>query len=627
MDWTGQTVAGRYVIEQKLDAGGMGTVYIARDTGVRGRQVVVKVPHPKLLTPEFRRRFEIEIDQLVALEHPHVVHVYGAGTHGDVPYLAVQYLAGGDLNARIRKGTLPPGEVTPWLRSIAGALDHAHRNGCIHRDVKPGNIIFDAEGHAYLSDFGIATVVSSAESSGEGLTQAGTFLGSIPYLPPEAMAREFAPPYDQYSLALVVYHALSGKMAFEGETTRAILEAKVSGRAVSLDLRVAGLPPGVVAAVMRAIEVDPRNRFESCTAFADAFEAGLLGASERVLSQPAELRPAPMAAAVSARDAKGPTTGPIAADAGLLGAVRDNLQLVGLGAFALLLAGLLVWLVVAAPEGEAPETALDPSLPVAAPVPVAAQDPGPAPDPRDEPSVASTESVAPVPSETEPAEGGQGAEPEVAPVPIEPRAFFARRDATLFDADRVDATVLGLVAAGEQVRGVPNGTGWVRVEGREAGEGFVRLAALGDAPVAPAAAPERRVVLVPAGAGSPEFRIDTREVPVRAYRACVAARGCSAAGAGRGCRSAEADGESRANCITAAQASEFCAWAGKRLASEEEWLRGAAVPEAGGFAGGIAEWTASVEGGEAVVRESPDSRFTAPPTAAFPDVGFRCATG
>ncbi|MDJ0786195.1 MAG: protein kinase [Myxococcota bacterium] len=615
MDWTGQTIADRYVVEQKLDAGGMGTVYIARDTGVRGRQVVVKVPHPKLLTPEFRRRFEIEIDQLVALEHPHVVHVYGAGTHEDVPYLAVQYLAGGDLNARLRKGTLTPNEVRPWLRAIASALDHAHRNGCIHRDVKPGNIIFDAEGHAYLSDFGIATVVSSAESSSEGLTQAGTFLGSIPYLPPEAMAREFAAPYDQYSLALVVYHALSGKMAFEGETTRAILEAKVAGEAVSLDLRVAGLPPALVEAVMRAIEVDPRRRFESCTAFADAFDASLQGWDGADGVRPVPDAATAPAAAPATRDEPASTpapsaqtiTGPIA-KGGPLAALADNAQYLALGGAILGLAALLLWLVLTSPD-EPVEPALDPGLPVAQ------VDEGATPAPVEETPPAPIET----PSEALP-------EPTPEPVAVQPATFFAQRDITLFASEGLDGTVLGVIAAGTELLGVDGGD-WVSLADPVLGEGYVRSTGLGSAAPALGEAPTRRVALVPADGEAAEFRIDTREVPVRAYRSCVAAGGCSPARSGPGCHGESGPADARANCLTASQADAFCAWAGKRLPSESEWLRGAAVSGVGGFSGGVAEWTSSPTEAGSVVRESPESRFVLPDDAALPGVGFRCAAG
>ncbi len=284
LDWTGQTIGGRFRLERELGRGGMGTVYLGRDESFRSRKVVVKVPHPNLLNAEFRARFELEIDQLVELEHPRVIHVYDAGEHQEVPYLVVQYVDGGDLEARMPRGTrLSPEQVLQWLGPVAEALDFIHRRGAVHRDIKPGNILFDADGNPFLSDFGISTVMTSVEGTqaGQGdagqLTQAGAWVGSPAYAPPEIITRELSPQYDQYSLAVVAYEALAGGLPFDGTSSTEIITAKMRGEPIPITEKVKGVPPGVADAIMKALAPERGARFDSCVAFADAFRAGFEG--------------------------------------------------------------------------------------------------------------------------------------------------------------------------------------------------------------------------------------------------------------------------------------------------------------------------------------------------------------
>ncbi len=280
----GDLLAGRYRIERELDAGGMGSAYLSKDEGFRGgRRVVVKIPHASLLNAEFRERFDREIQELATLEHPRVIPVYDAGSHEDVPFLVVRYVAGGDLRARMPKGRpLDPRSILAWLPALAEGLDFVHRRGRLHRDVKPANVLFDADDNAYLSDFGIATVLSRVEESAPGagdLTGTGGWVGSPAYAPPEAVVRELTPQYDQYSLALVVYEALTERFPFEATTGSELMTAKLYEEPVPLARREVSVAAPAAAAVMRALERDPRRRFESCTAFAEAFEAGLEGQS------------------------------------------------------------------------------------------------------------------------------------------------------------------------------------------------------------------------------------------------------------------------------------------------------------------------------------------------------------
>ncbi|MCR9097993.1 MAG: bifunctional serine/threonine-protein kinase/formylglycine-generating enzyme family protein [bacterium] len=283
----GEVLDDRYEIRKSLDRGGMGTVYLAWDRTLE-RQVVVKIPHASLMADRtFRERFLQEIRDLSTHEHPAILSIVDSGSHvggagqTDVPYAVVQYLRGGNLRERITKqgGQQTPEEILEWLPTIAGALDTVHRNGSLHRDVKPANILFDGEGHAVLSDFGIATAIGAADPDAptqevrRELTVVGTFVGSPAYAPPEAIDRILTPAYDQYSLATVVFLAITGELPFTGNTNEAILIAKEKGTPPAIDRkRLKGpLSKSAEKAIRKALSRQPEDRFGSCLEFADAF--------------------------------------------------------------------------------------------------------------------------------------------------------------------------------------------------------------------------------------------------------------------------------------------------------------------------------------------------------------------
>ncbi len=277
----GQVLNDRYEIRRSLDHGGMGTVYLAWDRTLE-RQVVVKLPHASLMADRaFRRRFLQEIRDLSTHEHPAILSIIDSGSHEDLPYAVVQYLSGGNLRERITSqgGKQTREEILAWLPTIADALDTVHRNGSLHRDVKPANILFDAQGNAILSDFGIATAIGAADPDAptqeiaDELTVVGTFVGSPAYAPPEAIDRILTPAYDQYSLATVVYLALTGDLPFSGPTNEAILIAKEKGGPPSLDARrlKAPVPRPAEKALLRALARRPEDRFATCSEFAEAF--------------------------------------------------------------------------------------------------------------------------------------------------------------------------------------------------------------------------------------------------------------------------------------------------------------------------------------------------------------------
>jgi formylglycine-generating enzyme required for sulfatase activity/tRNA A-37 threonylcarbamoyl transferase component Bud32 len=298
----GREIDGRYRILSRLGAGGMATAYLASDARVN-RQVVVKIPHAELLDqPGFRARFQREVGSLTELQHPGIVPLYDCGEDPNgLPYCVVRYLAGGDLADRLAAsgGRISVSEVARWLPRIAEALDFVHQAGVLHRDVTPVNILFDDVGNVFLSDFGVAAIMHAADETAAGgsegrLTAEGAFVGVAIYAPPEAVFRNLTPAYDQYSLALVAYHALCGYLPFPQIENRALMTAKNSDAAAPLGERGIPLPPAAVNAVMRALSAQPGDRFPSCEAFAEAFMAGgeLAQTQEIVIAAPRVKRPA-----------------------------------------------------------------------------------------------------------------------------------------------------------------------------------------------------------------------------------------------------------------------------------------------------------------------------------------------
>ncbi len=272
----GAVLGGRYRLTALLGAGGMGSVYLATDEQLSDRQVAIKVPHEEfLLVRGFRERFAREIGQLIALEHPHIVTILDSGEFDGLPFAVLQYLGGGSLSDRMdaRDRTMTVAEVLAWLPTVAKALDFIHRKGFLHRDIKPGNVFFDAEGHAFVADFGIALVLGGEEFT--RATQAGAILGSPAYMAPEYGSGEVGPPYDQYALAVLVYHCVSGQLPHPPQATPiAYLAKKMVDPPIPLGPLAPGTSSMVVDAVMRALSTRPEERFATCSEFAAAIGRG-----------------------------------------------------------------------------------------------------------------------------------------------------------------------------------------------------------------------------------------------------------------------------------------------------------------------------------------------------------------
>ena len=289
---------GGYVIESLLARGGMGAVYLA--THVRlGRKAALKLIAPEFADDRaFRSRFLRESELAAALDHPNVIPIYDAGETDGVLYLAMRYVRGSSLQAVLReRGSLPLDEALRLADQIGGALDAAHAAGLVHRDVKPANIMLaEPDTHAYLCDFGLAK-----RASAHGITQAGSFLGTVDFSSPEQI--EGLPldgRADLYSLGCVVYNCLTGRPPYLRDTDLAVLHAHLHAPPPAVTAERPELPRALDVAVATAMAKEPGERYPTGAAFA----AALRGRTEqptRVTVRPRRVgRRWPIAAALAA---------------------------------------------------------------------------------------------------------------------------------------------------------------------------------------------------------------------------------------------------------------------------------------------------------------------------------------
>ena len=284
----------RFKIVARVGTGSMAIVYRAFDHRLE-TEVVVKVPRKhKLQDVGLRERFRRETRLLVQLQHPHIVGILDVGLHGNVPYVVMQYLSGGCLLDRLqaRNGqptALSVDSIRTWLLEVAKALDFAHKQKVIHRDVKPANILFDEAGNAFLGDFGLTKIMyGEPEENAVDETAAGFVVGTPNYVAPEiVLGADYDGRADQYSLGLTVFHTLVGSPPMLGKTPSATM-VNQTRRVLPLisDIRKA-VPVPTAIALARAISKNPEERFATCVEFAEAAIAGLTGSSEKLPRPPA----------------------------------------------------------------------------------------------------------------------------------------------------------------------------------------------------------------------------------------------------------------------------------------------------------------------------------------------------
>ncbi len=282
---------GSYRILEQIGIGGMATVYKAYDPGT-DRSVAIKVlPHHYSQHPKFRERFQREVKAIARLEHPHILPVHAFGEQDGIAYLVMRYLQAGTLKDRIEAG---PVDLTQALRivdQIGSALDYAHRNGVIHRDVKPSNILLDAEGNAYLTDFGIAKILEATVE----LTGTGAAIGTPQYMSPEQCkgVKTLTPASDIYSLGVVLYQMLTGRVPFDAETPLAVIQQHLNEPLPPPRTIDPSIPEAVERVVMQALAKQPEDRNESASAMAEALRSAVWAVEPDRAASGARAQPRP----------------------------------------------------------------------------------------------------------------------------------------------------------------------------------------------------------------------------------------------------------------------------------------------------------------------------------------------
>lgn len=262
-------LAGRYAIDRLVGEGGMATVYLARDTR-HNRKVALKVLKPDLGAVVGVDRFLAEIQVTANLQHPNLLPLFDSGAADNLLFYVMPFIEGESLRARIdREKQLPVDEALKITTAVASALDYAHRHGVIHRDLKPENVLLH-DGNALVADFGIALAVSNA--GGNRITQTGLSLGTPQYMSPEQATgdRVIDARSDIYSLGALTYEMLTGEPPHTGTTSQAVIARVLTEKPRSIRSSRPSVPPHVEAAVERALEKLPADRWSRAKEFAEA---------------------------------------------------------------------------------------------------------------------------------------------------------------------------------------------------------------------------------------------------------------------------------------------------------------------------------------------------------------------
>src|ERR671925_1425834 len=293
-----QILPPRYRDPQRIGHGGMGDIYRATDD-VLGRSVAVKVLAERYAADQsVRRRFTREALAAARLSgEPNTVTIFDVGEWNERPFIVMEHLSGGTLDDRIaREGAQPAERVLPWLDEAAAALDHAHANGVVHRDVKPANLLLDGDDNVHMADFGIAS-----DAGMDSLTATGTILGTAGYLSPEqARGGRATSASDLYALAVLAFELLTGERPHPGDSMTAEAAAHVNEPVPSASERNVGLPRALDLVFQKAMAKRPQDRYRSASEFVSA----LRGAFDEP-TEPSTVV-LPPARAVEPRRAEGP---------------------------------------------------------------------------------------------------------------------------------------------------------------------------------------------------------------------------------------------------------------------------------------------------------------------------------
>lgn len=264
-------VLGQYTIVELIGEGGMASVFRARQTSI-DRDVAIKIVHANLFSGGIADRFTQEARTVAQLDHPHILKVFDFGQQDGIAYLVMELKTGGNL-AEFRKSVaLPLDQTARLLDQIAGALDYAHRRQIIHRDMKPANVLLDADQNAFLTDFGIAKLLNESK----GLTQTGMSIGTPYYMSPEQWeGRAIDHRSDIYALGVMLYEMLTGQKPFDGETTASIMFQHFKGEIPDASAIRADLSPAVDAVIKKALSKDINERFNRASDLSASFQQAL----------------------------------------------------------------------------------------------------------------------------------------------------------------------------------------------------------------------------------------------------------------------------------------------------------------------------------------------------------------
>ena len=259
----------RYRLEEEIGRGGMAIVYRARDLR-HERDVALKVLLPEVAAAVGPDRFLREVELAAGLTHPSILPVFDSGQVDDLLFYVMPYVDGESVRDRIdRDGPLPLLEALQIVREVADGLDFAHRQGVVHRDVKPGNVLL-TDGHSYIADFGVALPIGPEAE--EHLTRTGLAIGTPAYMSPEQAAgqRTIDGRSDVYGLGCVLYEMLSGSLPFEGPTPQSILVRRLTEDAAPIRTLRREVPPNIEQALTQAMARDQNDRFATAAEFKDA---------------------------------------------------------------------------------------------------------------------------------------------------------------------------------------------------------------------------------------------------------------------------------------------------------------------------------------------------------------------
>jgi len=268
-----------YEVIDKLGYGGFGNVYLAADAKLGNRLVVLKVLHPHLAAdPDMVKRFRREAQAMGQLDHPNIVRIYSVEDQLPPPFIVMEFVQGITLADLLQQGAISFEEALPILRQIGEALDAAHLQGMVHRDVKPSNVLITPEGVAKLTDFGIVKMLQGNETT---LTPTIGTMGSVRYMSPEQVdihrQDEIGPSSDIYALGVMAYQMLAGRVPFEGQNNAAILMAHMATPPPDPSSFNPALSPAVVSVLMKVLDKKPAHRYSTASAFINALQQAVAG--------------------------------------------------------------------------------------------------------------------------------------------------------------------------------------------------------------------------------------------------------------------------------------------------------------------------------------------------------------